>query len=70
MLGVLAMATAFTSCSSDDDDDWNDDGSKLVLPKSRAYIMNQGTQSENNSGIEFYAFTSRTVPVLVIRDKP
>lgn len=55
MLGVLAMATAFTSCSSDDDDDWNDDGSKLVLPKSRAYIMNQGTQSENNSGIEFYA---------------
>ncbi len=55
MLGVLAMTTAFTSCSSDDDDNWNDEGSKLVLPKSRVYILNQGTNAQNNSGIEFYA---------------
>lgn len=55
MLCMLALGASFTSCSDDDDDNWNDEGSKVELPRSRAFILNQGNNGSNNAGIAFYA---------------
>ncbi len=33
---------------------WNDDDSKVELPESRMYILNEGTMSANNSSISLY----------------
>jgi hypothetical protein len=53
VLCVLAIGLSFPSCS--DDDDLLDEGSTLNLPKTRAYILNEGTFGMNNAGITFYA---------------
>lgn len=53
-LCVLALGVASVSCS-DDDPEWNDDGSKIDLPHNRVYILNEGSQNKNNAGIAFYA---------------
>lgn len=55
MLCMLALGASFTSCSNDDDDNWNDEGSKVELPRARAFILNQGGWNSNNAGIAFYA---------------
>lgn len=52
-LCVAAFGAAAVSCS-DDDPKWNDEGSKVDLPDSRVYILNEGTMAQNNAGIEFY----------------
>lgn len=54
MLSMLLLSGALTSCS-DDDDSWNDEGSSVVLPQSRAYFLNEGTMGYNNAGIAFFA---------------
>ena len=52
---MLAIALAFTACSKDDDPKPNDDGTKLTLPASRVFILNEGTSKDNLAGITFYA---------------
>ena len=52
---MLAISTAFTSCSDDKGNGLNDDGSTVVLPDSRVYILNEGSYNGNNSNITFYA---------------
>lgn len=54
-LFVLAIGFAAVSCSDDDDPKWNDEGSKVVLPEYRMYILNEGSIDKNNAGIEFFA---------------
>lgn len=51
---ILAIGLSFTSCS-DDDDDLIDDGSTVTLPKTRVFILNEGSFKMNNAGITFYA---------------
>lgn len=55
MLCLLAMGTAVTACSDDDANDFLDDtGSKVTLPQTRMYILNEGNWGSNNAGIAFY----------------
>lgn len=54
MLCMLALGASFSSCS-DDDDDLDDRGSTVSLPKARAFFLNAGSQNSNNSNISFYA---------------
>lgn len=51
---VMVSGAVFTSCSDDDEPKWNDDDSKIELPASRMYILNEGTMSQNNACISFY----------------
>ena len=50
-LGLITL----NSCSKDDDPKPNDDGTKLTLPSSRVFILNEGVFQKNNAGITFYA---------------
>ena len=52
---MLAIAAALTACSKDDDPKPNDEGTKLTLPSSRVFILNEGSFKQNNAGITFYA---------------
>lgn len=54
MLCILALSVSFTSCS-DDDDNSRDAGSKVTLPHTRAFFLNEGSQNDNNAGLAFYA---------------
>lgn len=54
MLCILAVSVSFTSCS-DDDDNSRDEGSKVTLPHTRAFFLNEGSQNDNNAGLAFYA---------------
>ncbi len=55
MLCMLALGASLVSCSDDDDDSLDDDGSKVTLPQTRVYILNEGSQGANNAGLAFYA---------------
>lgn len=56
-LCMLALGTAFTACSDNDDpnNDFHDEGSKVTLPHHRAFILNEGTMGANNANISLYA---------------
>lgn len=54
MLCILAVSVSFTSCS-DDDDNSRDAGSKVALPHTRAFFLNEGSWKGNNAGLAFYA---------------
>lgn len=51
---AMTLSAGFTSCSDDDDDDSWKDGSTMDLPNTRAYILNEGSQSYNNSKLVVY----------------
>ena len=53
MLCMLALATLATACS-DDNDGLDDSGSTVALPEHRVFILNEGTNKQNNAGILFY----------------
>ena len=55
MLCMLSFGASLVSCSDDDDDSLDDDGSKVTLPQTRVYILNEGSQGANNAGLAFYA---------------
>lgn len=55
MLCMLALGASFASCSDDDDNSWDDSGSKVTLPQARAFFLNEGSYQANNAGIAFYA---------------
>jgi hypothetical protein len=52
---VLALGFASVACSDDDEPEWNDNGSKVELPYSRMFILNEGSFNQNNAGISFFA---------------
>ena len=54
-LCVSALFATFISCSDDDNNPWNDEGTKVELPQQRVFILNQGKDKNNNAGIAFYA---------------
>lgn len=54
-LCMLALSAAFISCSDDEEDPWDDNGSKIELPQQRAFILNEGSYQGNNANIAFYA---------------
>lgn len=54
LLGLLTLLMSFTSCSNEDDS-WNDIGSVVELPRTRAFVLNSGSYNGNNSGLAFYA---------------
>lgn len=54
MLCMLALGASVASCS-DDDNSLDDGGSKVSLPQTRAYFLNEGSYPGNNAGIAFYA---------------
>lgn len=54
MLCMLALSASLVSCS-DANDVLDDSGSTVSLPQVRAFLLNEGTQKENNAGIKFYA---------------
>lgn len=53
MLCMLALGASLASCSDDDDDSLDDGGSKVTLPQTRVYILNEGSQGANNAGLAF-----------------
>lgn len=55
MLCMLALGASLASCSDDDDNSWDDSGSKVTLPHTRAFFLNEGSYQANNAGISFYA---------------
>lgn len=55
MLCMLALGASLASCSDDDDNSWDDSGSKVTLPHTRVFILNEGSWGANNAGIAFYA---------------
>ena len=55
MLCMLALGASLVSCSDDDDDSLDDDGSKVTLPQTRVYFLNEGSYQGNNAGLAFYA---------------
>lgn len=55
LLCMLMLSVSFTSCSDDDNDKRNDEGSKVELPENRVYILNSGSYNGNNAGITFYS---------------
>ncbi len=57
LLGAVCMfglGTMMVSCSDDDNNGLDDGGSKVELPDSRVYILNEGSQAANNAGISLY----------------
>lgn len=55
MLCMLALGASLASCSDDDDDSLDDGGSKVTLPQTRVYILNEGGWGANNARLAFYA---------------
>lgn len=69
MLCMLALGVSLASCSDDDDDSLDDGGSKVTLPQTRVYILNEGSQGANNAGLAFYA-PNKDADLSVISTRP
>ena len=50
----LAVSTAFTSCSDDDEYDPFEYGSSVALPEHRGLVLNEGSSKLNNASISFF----------------
>ncbi len=57
----LILSAGFTSCSSDDSDYVDYSGSKVTLPKTRAFVLNEGSYKGNNSTLEVFNFLQDTI---------
>ncbi|MCQ2973301.1 MAG: hypothetical protein MJ211_00665 [Bacteroidales bacterium] len=53
-IALLATTCVFNSCK-EDEENFNDEGSKVSLPDERIFILNEGSYDGNNSCIDFYA---------------
>jgi len=50
----LAVSTAFTSCSDDDEYNPYEGGSNVALPQHRGIVLNEGSYEKNNASISFF----------------
>lgn len=50
----LAVTTAFTSCSDDDEYDPFEYGSNVALPEHRGLVLNEGSWNQNNASVSFF----------------
>lgn len=57
----LAVSTAMTSCSDDDEYDPFAGGSKVALPENLGYILNQGSMGMNNANIVHFDWKADTL---------
>lgn len=54
MMAAATLCIVATACSNEDDGPkWNTDGSKVELPKSCMFVLNQGTWHQNNANLSF-----------------
>ena len=51
---MATLGVSLVACS-EDEDLFDDSGSKVTLPVHRAFILNEGTQGANNATLSFYA---------------
>ena len=51
---MVALGVSLAACS-EDEELFDDSGSKVTLPVHRAFILNEGTQGANNATLSFYA---------------
>lgn len=61
---VAAIATTAVSCSNDNNDGPDDEGTKFELPRHRMFILNEGNWNMNNAGIAFYAPSNPEVEMI------
>ena len=52
-LCLMAVSTMFFACDDDDDNRFDND-TLVVLPKGRAFILNEGIYGMNNANVSFY----------------
>lgn len=57
----LILTAGLSSCSSDDSDYVDYSGSKVVLPKTRAFILNEGSYNGNNSSLTAFNYVQDTI---------
>lgn len=70
MLCMLALGASLVSCSDDDDDSLDDDGSKVTLPQTRVYILNEGSQGPTMQDLPFmHPIRMRILSVISTRPK-
>ncbi len=57
----MALTAGFTSCS-DDDDPWDptQEGSKIEMAETRAFVLNEGSYQKNNAGLMYFDWNSDT----------
>lgn len=60
VLSALTLTATFTACS--DDDEWNplDEGSKIYMAETRAFVLNEGSYGKNNAGITYFDWVADT----------
>ncbi len=60
VLSALAVTATFTACS--DDDEWNplEEGSKIYVAETRAFLLNEGAYQKNNAGITYFDWLADT----------
>ena len=51
---LAALAGVMVSCSDNDDNDFDDSGSKIEMGNHRVFILNEGTWGMNNANISYY----------------
>lgn len=53
-LCLMATGAVFTACEDDDDNEnWNENA-EIILPKQRAFVLNEGIYGMNNANVSFY----------------
>lgn len=57
----LTICGGFSSCSDDDEPKNDDNGSKIELPASRVFILNEGSIGQNNANISLFDPDSKTL---------
>ena len=60
VLSALMLTATFTACS--DDDEWNplNEGSKIYVAETRAFVLNEGSYGMNNAGITYFDWAADT----------
>ena len=51
---MVTLGASLVACS-EDEELFDDSGSKVTLPTHRAFILNEGTMGYNNATLSFYA---------------
>ena len=57
----LTICGGFSSCGDNDEPKIDDNGSKIELPASRVFILNEGSIGQNNANISLFDPDSKTI---------